>query len=288
MKKVPIVKIIFTACRQPGIVEHNIVGWLFDSTAMTIEKAIDYIREKDDIKYAKVYVYSTDADISTSDDESYEIKMESVLIHPGIDSIYHLISQSDLTMLFPVDLDGDIITTSNIEVVTDHISYDRTYDGRGHYNVRNRFLQPMQHNIFDRDKLAALFNDYIASNEKAFDALENTIAGVDDNTVGDFRIWRDYDEEFYMLHIPSGTIVGWYKFYHFGRCNFANRDMTIDDLKDFFALLRNQLLEEPDECENAYEPRVRVKEVDRSKYNYDEKQLYKSFINSQYGMTVDD
>lgn len=248
-------KIVFTAIRQPGIIEHNIVGWLFNPSEITLEKAFEYVREHNNFSEdVSLFIYRTDAEIiETNDDENgfdREIKMNSILIGPG-DRKYILITRSSLETMYPVDLDGDTIHVSNVEEIVSEVPelqpYERYYTGRGSYNVRNKWLQSMKHYAFDRDKLTELFNDHIASNEKAFRTLEDAIAGTDDHEVGDFRCWKDSDEEFYILHVPSGTIVGWYKFYHFGRDNFTNRDMDLDDLKDFFVLLRSQLLDEPDE-----------------------------------------
>lgn len=248
-------KIVFTAIRQPGIIEHNIVGWLFNPSEISLEKAFEYVRKYNNISEdVSLFIYRTDAEIieTNTDEDGFdrEIKMNNIYIGPG-DSKYILITRSSLEPMYPVDLDGDTINVFNVEEIVSGLPelqpYERYYTGRGAYNVRNKWLQPMKHHAFDRDKLTKLFNDYIASNDKAFEALEDAIAGTDDHEVGDFRCWRDSDEEFYMLHVPSGTIVGWYKFYHFGRDNFTNRDMTFADLNDFFVLLRNQLLDEPDE-----------------------------------------
>lgn len=247
-------KIVFTAIRQPGIIEHNIVGWLFNPAVIPLEKALVCVRTINYISEdVSLFIYRTDAEIIETnadvDEFDLEIKMNTVFIGPG-ESKYILITQSSLEQLYPVDLDGDTIHVSNVEKIAPGLlelqQYERYYTGNGAYNVRNKCLQSMKHYAFDRDKLTELFNDHIASNEKAFRTLEDAIAGTDDHEVGDFRCWKDSDEEFYILHVPSGTIVGWYKFYHFGRDNFTNRDMDLDDLKDFFVLLRNQLLDEPD------------------------------------------
>ncbi len=265
-------KIVFTAVRQPGIIEHNIVGWLFNHAVMPLEKAFEYVRKYNDISEdVKLFIYRTDAEIieTNADEDGFdrEIKMNNIYIGPG-ESTYILITRSNLEPMYPVDLDGDTIHVSNVEEIVSGLPelqpYERSYTGRGAYNVRNKWLQSMKHHAFDRDKLTKLFNDHIASNEKAFETLEDAIAGTDDHEVGDFRCWKDSDEEFYMLHVPSGTIVGWYKFYHFGRCNFTNRDMDLNDLKDFFVLLRNQLLDEPDEPDTPDQPKVRVTETDKS------------------------
>ncbi len=265
-------KIIFTAIRQPGIIEHNIVGWLFNPAVIPLENAFEYVRKYNEIAGdVKLFIYHTDAEIieTNADEDGFdrEIKMSNIYIGPG-ESKYLLITRSSLEPMYPVDLDGDTISVSNVEEIVSGLPelqpYESYYTGRGSYNVRNKWLQPMKQHAFDRDQLTKLFNDHIASNEKAFETLEDAIAGTDDHEVGDFRCWKDSNEEFYILHVPSGTIVGWYKFYHFGRCNFTNRDMTLDDLKDFFVLLRNQLLDEPDEPDTPNSPRVQVIEMDQS------------------------
>ncbi|MBO4736715.1 MAG: hypothetical protein J5614_10050, partial [Paludibacteraceae bacterium] len=47
---------------------------------------------------------------------------------------------------------------------------------------------------------------------------------------------------------------------------FANRDMSLEDLKDFFVLLRNQLLDEPDEPDTPDTSRVKVAGMDQSSW----------------------
>ncbi len=292
-------KIVFTAIRQPGIIEHNIVGWLFNPEVTPLEKAFEYVRKHNDIsKDVSLFIYRTDAEIieTNADEDNFnrEIKMNTVLIGPG-DSKYLLITRSPLEPMYPVDLDGDTIHVSNVEEIVSGLSelqpYERYYTGRGAYNVRNKWLQSMKHNAFDRDQLTKLFNDHIASNDKAFETLEDAIAGTDDHEVGDFRCWKDSDEEFYILHVPSGTIVGWYKFYHFGRCNFTNRDMSIEDLKDFFVLLRNQLLDEPDEPDTVEDWDETPSYLDAPKkkpYNMDVPTIMERLRrNSTYGMLAE-
>ena len=50
----------------------------------------------------------------------------------------------------------------------------------------------------------------------------------------EFLITRN-DDEFYIIHFPSGTIVNWYK--HMGRTNTCNKALTLDDLKEFKKML---------------------------------------------------
>lgn len=47
---------------------------------------------------------------------------------------------------------------------------------------------------------------------------------------GDFKTWKSEDE-LYILHLPSGTIVNWYK--HCGRTNTCNKDLTKEECERF-------------------------------------------------------
>lgn len=55
----------------------------------------------------------------------------------------------------------------------------------------------------------------------------------------DFAFFKDEDE-YYILHKPSGIMINWYK--HLGRTNTCNReDFTIEDLDDFLLLLNKEV-----------------------------------------------
>lgn len=45
-----------------------------------------------------------------------------------------------------------------------------------------------------------------------------------------FLLTRNGDE-FYIIDFRSGTIINWYK--HLGRTNTCNKNMTLDDLREF-------------------------------------------------------
>ena len=47
-----------------------------------------------------------------------------------------------------------------------------------------------------------------------------------DTTTDNFKLWH-YDNTFYILHLPSGTLIIWYK--HLGRCLECNKELTIED-----------------------------------------------------------
>ena len=58
-------------------------------------------------------------------------------------------------------------------------------------------------------------------------------------TTDSFHAWRNEDE-FFIAHANSGTIISYYK--HLGRCNTCNReDFSLEDLKDFFEAFKEEL-----------------------------------------------
>ena len=56
----------------------------------------------------------------------------------------------------------------------------------------------------------------------------------------EFSLFR-FEDEFYILHRPSGVLINWYK--HAGRTNTCNKpDFTLDDFKIFLGRLRGELV----------------------------------------------
>lgn len=55
-----------------------------------------------------------------------------------------------------------------------------------------------------------------------------------------FKTWYN-NEEFYILHKPSGTLVNWYKFGHVGRTNTCNKDLTLDEYRIFVQMLIDEI-----------------------------------------------
>lgn len=87
---------------------------------------------------------------------------------------------------------------------------------------------------FERDTFVSTF-------EQVFDEAE--IDSIEDmcrqhTTLNEFLLFYHPDwEEFYIIHLPSGTIVNWYK--HLGRTNTCNKDyFNISDLKNFLERLK--------------------------------------------------
>ena len=147
--------------------------------------------------------------------------------------------------------------------------------------IESPFLKDMPEYAFDRDKLTMVFNNTIGDCIAESLLTDIVYSGKEFNHVGDFRIWTE-EEETYILHLPSGTIVGWYKFIHIGRCNFCNKpDMGINDLRDFFMLLRNQLLEESDLQSDECDPQKQPTNIDPKA------SMRKLQLNSIYGIMKD-
>lgn len=57
----------------------------------------------------------------------------------------------------------------------------------------------------------------------------------------DFKAWRSYDDECYILHKPSGTLVNWYK--HLGRTNTCNKNLSIDEYTQFVNMFIEEVKE---------------------------------------------
>lgn len=54
-----------------------------------------------------------------------------------------------------------------------------------------------------------------------------------------FHSYHDNDDEYYIIHLPSGTMINWYK--HLGRTNTCNKNLSLSELKLFFILLKNDM-----------------------------------------------
>lgn len=89
---------------------------------------------------------------------------------------------------------------------------------------------------FDRDEFCKVFHEIFTS-DQIYD-IEAECQGCQDH-FGDFSLFHD-DDEFYILHRPSGIMINWYK--HLGRTNTCNRpDFTLDDLRVFLTALKEDI-----------------------------------------------
>lgn len=89
-------------------------------------------------------------------------------------------------------------------------------------------LSPMKQYPIERDVFCEIFRKI---DSDFYDELYDT-------TTESFKLWW-YDDEFYILHFESGTIINWYK--HLGRCNTCNKDLSIEEYKKLANDLYNEL-----------------------------------------------
>ena len=89
-------------------------------------------------------------------------------------------------------------------------------------------LLPMKQYPIERDVFCKIFRKI---DSDFYDELYDT-------TTESFKVWR-YDDEFYILHLESGTIINWYK--HLGRCNTCNKNLSIEEYKKLANDLYNEL-----------------------------------------------
>ncbi len=92
-------------------------------------------------------------------------------------------------------------------------------------------LKEMEQYPIERDKFCEIFRKI---DHDFYDELYDT-------TTESFKCWR-YNDEYYILHLSSGTLINWYK--HLGRCNTCNKDLSIEEYKYIADLLYDELKEE--------------------------------------------
>lgn len=237
---------LLTLKHVTSIDERKVIGYVVDKLGLENgPKAVfgDDIRDDD-----TVHVYGCDATYTKILDSYERFNIRSIRTFDDDGQHWKFVTKSNLEKLFMTDFDGDqLLVIDAIELssgLLGGILYDKYLGYNGYYYVTDKNLFEMKQYAFDRDAFSKLFHEIIATNDTAFERLESAIDGF--TTIEDFRIWSE-DGDVYILHLPSGTLVNWYKFYHYGRANTCNKDIGLQGLKDFFMLLRHQLLDIPDE-----------------------------------------
>lgn len=93
-----------------------------------------------------------------------------------------------------------------------------------YYETKNPLFEALPQYHFGRDDMCRVFDS----------EFENWLWDhmFEDND--EFIITRRGDE-FYIIHLDSGTVVNWYK--HIGRTNTCNKPLTLDDLREFKKML---------------------------------------------------
>lgn len=96
-------------------------------------------------------------------------------------------------------------------------------------------FEDMAQYYFDRNLFVDCFES-VFSNDEIF-ALE--CACQAHKLLGDFLLYYTEDE-FYIIHLPSGTIINWYK--HLGRTNTCNKEgASLKDLKELLQMLKKEM-----------------------------------------------
>lgn len=100
-------------------------------------------------------------------------------------------------------------------------------------------LQELPQYHFDRDAFVSTFDQVFT--EAEIDNIEDMCQQR--TTLDEFLLFYHPDwEEFYIIHLPSGTIINWYK--HLGRTNTCNKEnFTIADLKKLLEMLKVEMKE---------------------------------------------
>ena len=89
---------------------------------------------------------------------------------------------------------------------------------------------------FDREPFVKAFEEVFSD----VDLVDIEMACQAHRSSSDFLMYYTTDEEYYIIHFPSGTIINWYK--HLGRTNTCNKgEFTIADLKEMLELLKAEM-----------------------------------------------
>lgn len=89
---------------------------------------------------------------------------------------------------------------------------------------------------FDRDDFCRVMLDVFTMEEY----IDIDVECGCNTHLDNFTLMR-VEDEFYILHRDSGTLINWYK--HAGRTNTCNKpDFTLDDFREFLVELRKDLV----------------------------------------------
>ena len=99
------------------------------------------------------------------------------------------------------------------------------------------FLKDMHQYPFTRDGFVKTFEEVFT-----FEQLETVLDACVETRHANRFLLTKHEEDYYVIHLESGTVIGWYK--HLGRINVCSKpDATLDDLKEFLVQLRYDLFE---------------------------------------------
>ena len=103
-------------------------------------------------------------------------------------------------------------------------TYRHRVGGPAYIYINNSNFDSLPQYHFDRDSMCDVFDaDFMMW---FYDHLEDR---------NEEFIITHVDDEYYIIHLQSGTIINWYK--HMGQTNTCNKHLTLDDLRDFKRML---------------------------------------------------
>jgi len=100
-------------------------------------------------------------------------------------------------------------------------------------HIKSPFLKTLPQYHFERDKFVNIIKDTYPN------MLDDIYTHVRRDT--DSFSFFGYEDEFYIVHRDSGTIINWYK--HLGRTNTCNKNLDYEDLEEFILLFKNEMEE---------------------------------------------
>lgn len=169
----------------------------------------------------------------------YKIKNGSFVV---VDDSFDLEDEETQTVIH--------LTNDKVEEINLTRDEEKHYPGRvdsveirlnDKFGVKHRYrnLEYNHQYHFTRDEMTKVFKEVFPLNSQIWDW--DIVWNCDFRDTYSFHTFRDEDE-FYILHKPSGAMINWYK--HMGRCNTCNKDLSLDELRLFLLLLRKELVEE--------------------------------------------
>ncbi len=101
--------------------------------------------------------------------------------------------------------------------------------------MKSKYLQTLPQYHFNRDEFVNAFNKVFSVDE----IWELEIACQEHKSLDNFYLYYAEDE-FYIMHLDSGTIINWYK--HLGRTNTCNKKgFDLSDLNELLMLLKEDM-----------------------------------------------
>lgn len=121
----------------------------------------------------------------------------------------------------------------------------------------SRYYRGLKSYILDREEFIKAFDEVFTNSE--IYTIED-FCGYDKCNYDDFILNR-YNDEYYIIHAPSGRMISWYK--HLGRSNSSNiRNMTYSDLVEFLTVLKSCLNDsDEDEWEQCNHSRIKKPQI---------------------------